>query len=815
MKARLTITAAVATLLSSIGLYPLFIGWGWIWPGFGAIVVVSAAGTLTRRFRLPAIFNLAGGLAALNLYLTVVYTAHQAFLWFVPTPASLARLGALMGVGWAAANKYTAPVPLDDGVALLATLGIGLVAATVDFLAVRLRRAAPAGLPLLAMYSVPAAVREASVSWIAFLLGAAGFMALLLADAREQVSGWGRHVLTARWSDETPSERPDSSAMAGTGRRVGLAAVAIAVLLPMAVPGIHPKGLFGLGGSNGRGSGTVRKPDPMVSLRRELQRPDDAVVLTYRTDDPGQPDYLRLWALDLFDSGQWTYSSFNGTPKDRVKGRDLPPAPGLTNATPVRTVNTEVKIDQHAKDFEFLPLPYAPVRVDIKGDWRVHPSSLMVYSLHDVADGRTYTVTSRRAEPTAEQLQAAGEAPSEIRSRYLGLAAEVRDSVLELARKHTKGAHTAFQQAMKLQQWFTSSDFTYSLAAQPPDDANDLVDFLTKHRVGYCQQFAAAMAILARTLGIPARVAAGYTAGSRGQSGTWVVRSRDAHAWPELYFEGTGWVRFEPTPGSGALAGQGTATTPSYAEVATPGTHPGQSGVATPTPSSPAGTGGQTTPGVGPRGHRLDERGGLTGAAPKQDTGLGIPVGWISGILLVLLILAMPMGVRLAARHRRWAQAASTVDHEAGARAPARPRRTGRDAAPTDPGEAAHAAWAEMRADAIDHGLPWRSSDSPRSAAHHLAGLLELTGPASAALHRIARAEERARYAPVPASADTLRADVQIMRNVIAESVDRRARLRARFVPPTAMSTLRAAGSRSIEAFDTLAGRISALIHRT
>jgi hypothetical protein len=120
-----------------------------------------------------------------------------------------------------------------------------------------------------------------------------------------------------------------------------------------------------------------------------------------------------------------------------------------------------------------------------------------------------------------------------------------------------------------------------------------------------------------------------------------------------------------------------------------------------------------------------------------------------------------------------------------------------------------------MRADAIDHGLPWRSSDSPRSAAHHLAGLLELTGPASAALHRIARAEERARYAPVPTSADTLRADVQIMRNVIAESVDRRARLRAQFVPPTAMSTLRAAGSRSIEAFDKLAGRISALIHRT
>lgn len=815
MKTRLTVTAAVATLLSSIGLYPLFIGWAWFWPGLGAVAVVAGAGALTRRFRLPAIFNLAGGLAALNLYLTTVYTAPEAFLWVVPTPASLARLGSLMGDGWNTANKYTAPVPLNDGVALLATLGVGLVASTVDLLAVRLRRAAPAGLPLLAMYSVPAAVRDESVSWIAFMLGAIGFMALLLADAREQVSGWGRHVLSVRWSEEVPGERPDSRAMAGTGRRVGLAAVAIAVLLPMAVPGIHPKGLLGLSGTGDRpaGSGTVRKPDPMVSLRRELQRPDDSVVLTYRTDDPGQPDYLRLWALDLFESGQWTYSSFNGTPKDRIKNRDLPPAPGLTQDTPVRTVRTEIKMDRHAKDFEFLPLPYAPARVGISGDWRVHPASLMVYSLHDVADGRSYTVTSKRPEPTAEQLQAAGEAPADIRSHYLAVSPEVQDSIQALARKHTKGAQTDYQRAMKLQQWFTSSAFTYSLTAQPPDNANDLVDFLTKHQVGYCQQFAAAMAVLARSLGIPARVAAGYTAGSRDQNGTWVVRSRDAHAWPELYFEGVGWVRFEPTPGAGGGPGQGTATTPAYAETATGDTGSGQGGHAPPATPSPAVTGGQATPGAGPLGHRPDE-GGLTGTVPKRKTGPGVPLGWISAILLVLLILAAPMGVRLATRRRRWAQAIRPPAREPASRGPVRPRRTWRDDPPADPAEAAHAAWAEMRADAIDHGLPWRSSDSPRSAAHHLAELLELAGPASAALDRIALAEERARYAPVPAPADTLRADVQVMRTVIAESVDRKTRLRARFVPPTAMSALRGAGGRSLETFDRLVSRIGELTHR-
>jgi transglutaminase-like putative cysteine protease len=813
MKTRLTITAAAATLLSTIGLYPLFIGWGWFWPGFGAIIVVSAAGTLTRRFRLPSIFNLTSSLAALYLYLTVAYSAHEAFLWFVPTPASAARLGTLMGQGWATANKYTAPVPLSHGVALLATLGVGLVASTVDLLAAGLRRAAPAGLPLLAMYSVPAAVREESVNWLAFTLGAAGFMALLLADSREQVNGWGRHVPHARWSEEAPGERPGYGAMAGTARRVGLAAIALAVVVPMAVPGIHPKGLLGLGGPGERstGSGTVRKPDPMVSLRRELQRPGDSVVLTYRTNDPEPPDYLRLWALDLFEAGQWTYSSFNGTPKDRIKGRDLPPAPGLADGTPVRTVTTKVTIDRHAKGFEFLPLPYAPVRVDVKGDWRVHPASLMVYSLHDVADGRGYTVTSRRPEPTAAQLQTAGRPPADITNRYLAVSPEVPESVHLLALQHTRGARTAYQQAVKLQEWFTSPAFAYSLAAPPPEDAGDLLDFLTRHRVGYCQQFAGAMAVLARTLGIPARVAAGYTAGTRQPDGTWVVRSRDAHAWPELYFEGVGWVRFEPTP---SASGQGTATTPSYAEAAAAGADSGSEGGVSAPPSAPAGAGGRATPGAGPHGHRLDEPGGRAGTAPQRHTGLGVPVGWISGILLVLLILAVPMGLRLAARRRRWAQAVRAAGHESAGRLPARPLWTRRDSVPADPWEAAHAAWAEMRADAIDHGLPWRASDSPRAAAHRLAELLELADPASAALHRIALAEERARYASVPASAGTLRADVQIMRNVIAESVDRRARLRARLVPPTAMSALRDAGTRSLETFDRLLGRLGELRRR-
>ncbi|MGK5559354.1 transglutaminaseTgpA domain-containing protein, partial [Actinomadura kijaniata] len=90
----------------------------------------------------------------LLVYLTVLFASSRALLGFLPTPGSLGRLEELFGQGWKAVNDYAAPVPLVPGIRLLVGAGVGLVAIVVDLLAVRLRRAAPAGLPLLAMYSV-------------------------------------------------------------------------------------------------------------------------------------------------------------------------------------------------------------------------------------------------------------------------------------------------------------------------------------------------------------------------------------------------------------------------------------------------------------------------------------------------------------------------------------------------------------------------------------------------------------------------------------------------------------------------------------
>ncbi|MEV0664191.1 DUF3488 and DUF4129 domain-containing transglutaminase family protein [Actinomadura luteofluorescens] len=820
MRVRMTVMAGLATLAGSLGLYPLFEKGGWFWAGFGAVLAVSGGGLLARRLRMPAPVGLLFGLAALLLYLNLVFAGDEAWLGVVPSPESLRHLGELADEGWRAANRYAAPVPLVPGISMLAAAGIGLVAVLVDLLAVRLRRAAPAGLPLLAMYSVPAAIREDGVGWLAFGVGAFAFLALLMADAREQVGGWGRTVTTRRRPREVPlagsqpppgdpADRPDSSALASSGRRIAAGTVAVAVLLPAAVPGLHPRGVFGVGGGSGRGTQTVTTPDPLVSLKRELTRLDDSTVLTYRSDAPESPGYLRLYALDRFDGDRWTYSPLKSSAKDRLSGdRALPAPPGLT-AAPSREVTTEVRVRPEVRNMTFLPVPYAPAKVSIKGDWRVHGPSLMIYSLRDSAGGRSYTVRSLLPQPTAGQLAAAGPYPPEVVAHYTAVPKNVPPQVRKLAADVTAGSATAYTQAVRLQRWFTmSGGFTYDLTAPAPQHGSDLVDFLLHSKRGYCEQFAAAMALMARILGIPSRVAMGYTPGSEEKPGEWVVRSRDAHAWPELYFEGSGWVRFEPTP-SGA-AGQGTALAPAYSqpEVSTGG-GPEDEATRAPDPSSP--DAGATAAPTGPR-HRNDEGASGTTGAQEDDDGGFSTAGWLAGVLLVLLLMAVPMTLRIFTRWRRWAALPPSTAPMSAPRTPdrarkAKPAQRSREPDPAgtsglahgtrgpDPAGVAQAAWQEMRADALDHGLEWRASDSPRATARRLGELLEMDAPSVQALTRIARAEELARYSRTrPAEpAEQLRADVRTVREAFAASVGRPTRWRARLLPPSTMAQTRTA----------------------
>ncbi len=152
-------------------------------------------------------------------------------------------------------------------------------------------------------------------------------------------------------------------------------------------------------------------------------------------------------------------------------------------------------------------------------------------------------------EVSPEALRAASSAspPDEV---FLALPDNLAAVVSELAAEVTADATTDFDRLVALKDWFRTS-FDYSTEVQPGHGSNTIENFL-QVRDGYCEQFAATFAVMARTLGIPSRVAVGYTPGQLGSDGWYSVFGRNAHAWPEVWFDDIGWVPFEPTPGRGA-----------------------------------------------------------------------------------------------------------------------------------------------------------------------------------------------------------------------------------------------------------------------
>src|SRR5262245_55436531 len=303
MNYRLTIAAAVAVILASVSEFAIIDGAAWYVQASGAVLIVVAAGTLTRTGPVPAaigatilaalasvpllaaqspylkaigaviiiacaasatglrplraVAGLVTYLAALLLYLNVLHAAAHSFIAVIPTPQSVHDLANLVSDG-ASAGRFAPPVPAHHGVLLLAAGSIGLVAVAVDFLAVRLHRPAIAGLPLLVVFLAPIATTanvRGLASGVAFLLAAVGYLALLSSDGRARLRGWGRVVTVWHYAGE--DERlagADMGALAATGRRIGLAAVCAALIAPLLVPGLTLHQLFG-GHGGGDGSG--------------------------------------------------------------------------------------------------------------------------------------------------------------------------------------------------------------------------------------------------------------------------------------------------------------------------------------------------------------------------------------------------------------------------------------------------------------------------------------------------------------------------------------------------------------------------------
>lgn len=759
---RRTLAAALATSLALAALFPVLQGASWLARVLGAVLVVAAGGLLWRRLRVPAVLQPVLSLVLLGGYLAAALVPST-FRHALPTAETLDALRRLATQGQADLDRLAPPVPADPGVVLLIAAGVGLVAVAVDLVAVLLDRAALAGLPLLLLFAVPSAVLPGGLGGVPFAVAATGWLVLLLEEGSDTVSRWGAPLRSS-----APGARPggDDPGLGQVGRRIGVAALGLALVVPMLVPELDARLLGGGGGSGtaaGEGPSKATTYNPLTRLRDQLVLPTPRQLLVYSTDDP-TPDYLRMTTLDTYTGNGWESSKLEA---DREDGRvqDGIDAPRGAGAARTRKATTRVAVDGGNLDVHWLPVPFGPRDVDVDGTWLWDARSDTVFSASRTTRGLPpYRVVAERVLPERTVLETAAGIDPDVAARY-GNALRLRPSVVLLAQRITRGARSGYAQAVAIQSWFTDprNGYVYDLTPSQPRRGQDALEGFLEGKHGFCEQYATAMAVLLRAVGLPSRVAVGFTAGQRvpGKSGTYSVTTNDAHAWPEAWFAGSGWVRFEPTPGAAG------ATQPEYTlpESTQPG--PGPADRPTPAPSASAFPRGFTDPDV-----LLDQRATPTGGDP-QGAATGA-LGWLLGVV-ALLALTVPGVLGLVRRRTRHGNPESV--------------------------------WAQLHDDVTDTGGSWNPSESPRAAAQRLAQ--GLPAEARAALARVAEAVEVVRYAPPGRERhDDLRSEGAVVRRALRTEASRARRWRALLAPPSALRWAGHTGSERIADVLDVADRV-------
>ncbi|MFE9135982.1 DUF3488 and DUF4129 domain-containing transglutaminase family protein [Streptomyces sp. NPDC007355] len=774
-RARLTLAAWAATLMGAGALLPLVKPATWIFTAAFVLALVSGTGTLARRAPLARPLTLLAQIVVALLALTVIFAREQAVLWFLPGPQVWSHAAELFRAGAEDVGRYAIPAPDTEGIRLMLVGGVVMIGLLVDALSVTFRKAAPAGLPLLALYSVAAGLSGGGAGWLWFLLAASGYLLLLLAEARDRLSQWGRVFGGAQRSG-----RPGSAVGSGgptfaparTGRRIGAVAMGVALVVPLALPGFTG-GLFGSGDGEGTGGagkgGTISAVNPLVSLQDNLRQQEDREVLRYRTnarDTSGM--YLRLVALDQFDGTSWKSSV---RPIEDVP-EQLPWPQGLSQDVEITEVTTNF-VASEGYEQKWLPMPYPAGRVEIDGRWRYEPAGrMLVGDDKQTTRGARYQVSSLDVRPTPDRLAAAGPAPERLLAEYTKVPPSLPADVKATALRVTQGAANDYEQAVKLQNWFArDGGFRYDVEVESGTGVQAISRFL-KDKEGFCVHFSFSMAAMARSLGIPARVAVGFMPGTTQTDGSVSVGIRDAHAWPELYFEGAGWTRFEPTPSRGSTPAYTRETTPSG--TATGPAQPQQSASAQPSavPSASESCTAQM--------RRLGDCGPEAAVGGVSSDGSGpdlLTVVLLTlGALVVLSLPFLPLLWRTRVRSRRLGSE--------GARGP------GETAART------LAVWREINDTAWDYGVEPDESRTPRNTAARIVRLGGLRDEAADAVHRVAGAVEEVLYAPRPRPAAGLAEDAARVRAGFHAAADRRGRLRAGLAPRSAARVRWAASAR-------------------
>lgn len=319
---------------------------------------------------------------------------------------------------------------------------------------------------------------------------------------------------------------------------------------------------FGPGAANEAVAGYGWYDDNLGGSWQRGNRP----VMTVRAD---QPLYWRGEAKEVYTGRGWTTTPttlYSVPPSTRGPDQwyfmprvlDWVRSTFMDRSSPDRAVMAELTL---AKDWSGPPVvftPLSPLGVEVRGAepnrMRIDPRNGNLYLDRQPNRELSYRVSAVLPNQAAAR-RARGSAGPEL-AQYLQLPDTVTERTRALARQAVAGATTPYERAKALEQ-FLRTHYPYSeyvpAAAQRNNPRFDFVDsFLFEQRQGYCTYFSSAMVVMARSLGLPARWVKGYTSGTWDeQRQAYVVTEANAHAWVEIWFDGAGWVSFDPTPGYG------------------------------------------------------------------------------------------------------------------------------------------------------------------------------------------------------------------------------------------------------------------------
>ena len=658
----------------------------WLLGAIVLVVAVLAAGFIARRFRLPTVAVSLVEASVWVVFVMLVFLRATGLLWVIPTPETVRVLPGLLSTAAGEIAVGAAPLGASLALSMLIVGGTGLLTIIIDYVVLTARMPLLAAIGLIAVWLIPPIAVPGEVDIMAFVLLAAAILFLMRSDTS---------------SREEPRGRDDTRTAGVPATAIGIGAIAVVVTL-VAVPMLTPPVARVGSGTIDGGPGI----DATLRLGDDLRRPREVEVMLVRTSAPTAP-YLRTTTFSQFEGDVWK--------SDRVPTVNLDSDEAFGGVA----VDDEIRLTEYVTTVEVLklasprlPVPYPAVAVNgLRGRWSAAPYNRTVLSEAGTTQGQSYEVVTTVPRPTLEQINGRSSGAVDQPEGTTVLPADIPPIVGDLAAQVTAESTNDYDALVALQTWFRSPEFSYSLDA-PVEDGFDgsgaeaVAQFL-EQREGYCIHFASAFALMARTLGMPSRIVEGYLPGSATgdavhRETVYSVSSGQRHAWPEVLFEGIGWVSFEPTSGLGVATSYSPAgSIPGVADDATP---------ATPAPSASSSLG----PGLSPEELDGGQNGGEVGA-----TSIAVnPLPAVTLVLGILFALTIPALIR-ELRRRQMLAAARSGD--------------------------AGAAWLTVQDAAIDLGIEVPASETPRRFGTRL---VQQHGAPTAEMSQLISAIERTSYAP-------------------------------------------------------------------